>query len=294
MITLKKELHPRNKHLNPYDFPQLITVCPDLVPFVILNKDGKETIDFSNPVAVKTLNQAILKFFYHINWDLPSNYLCPPIPGRADYIHYIADLLGSTHGNVIPLGNQIKLLDIGVGANCIYPLIGQSEYGWHFVGTDINAEAVKLAKETIKHNSLEEKIEIRLQPSPCHIFKGILKDKNEYFSLTMCNPPFHSSASQAQMGTQRKWKNLNVKTNALNFGGQSNELWCPGGEVAFIIRMIEESKDVNCPWFTTLVSKADHLPKIYQALNRHQTKQIKTIDMSQGQKKSRLIAWSFK
>jgi 23S rRNA (adenine1618-N6)-methyltransferase len=39
----------------------------------------------------------------------------PPIPGRADYIHQIADLLATCNKKVVPTGADIRILDIGVG-----------------------------------------------------------------------------------------------------------------------------------------------------------------------------------
>ncbi|MES2344886.1 MAG: 23S rRNA (adenine(1618)-N(6))-methyltransferase RlmF [Chlamydiota bacterium] len=281
----KTELHPRNRHRGHYDFKKLIECCPDLAQFVAKNRYGNESIDFTNLFAVKTLNKALLKFFYHITWNLPDNFLCPPIPGRADYIHHVADLLS------LSKDKNVRILDIGVGANCIYPLIGHQEYGWSFVATDIDPLALSIAEGIIKENNLTDAIELRLQKSPSHIFKGIIKD-HETFDLSMCNPPFHASKSDAQAGTNRKWKNLKVKTKTLNFGGQSNELWCPGGEIEFIKRMIEESVHVKCTWFTTLVSKKSNLPSIYRALEHINACEVKTIPMGQGQKISRLVAWS--
>lgn len=292
MAQQKTELHPRNRHRALYDFKELIESCPDLTQFVAKNSYGNESIDFANPIAVKTLNKAILKLFYNITWDIPEHFLCPPIPGRADYIHYIADLIGSTNRAILTEGKKISVIDIGVGANCIYPLIGHREYGWSFVGTDIDPLAISIAESTVAQNNLGEAIEIRLQKSSTNIFQGILHDDTAY-DVSMCNPPFHASRTEAQVGTHRKWKNLKVKTKALNFGGQSNELWCPGGEVAFIKLMIEESAHVNCKWFTTLVSKASSLVPIYRALEKARPKEIKTVDMGQGQKKSRFVAWTF-
>ena len=92
-------MHPRNKHVGRYDFEALTKSVPDLAAFVTLNPLKEQTIDFSNPEAVKALNRALLKTFYGVNrWDIPPGYLCPPVPGRADYIHYTADLLSSTNG----------------------------------------------------------------------------------------------------------------------------------------------------------------------------------------------------
>ena len=292
MAHLKTELHPRNRHRGPYDFKLLIEHCPDLAKYVAINAYGNESIDFTSPVAVKTLNKALLKLFYNITWDLPEPFLCPPIPSRADYIHYVADLLEASSGGVIPLDKKVSVLDIGTGANCIYPLLGHKEYGWSFVAAEIDPLAISIASQVIQQNGLTDVIEIRLQKNPSHIFEGILKDHST-FDISICNPPFHSSPAEAEAGTKRKWKNLKVKTNSLNFGGKSSELWYPGGEVAFIKHMIEESVHVNCKWFTTLVSKTTSLPKIYHALEKAKVSEVRTIPMGQGQKKSRIVAWTY-
>lgn len=291
MSPHKPQLHPRNRHNNLYDFKQLVAGTPDLAKYLTITPAGNESIDFSNPVAVKMLNKAIIKVYYNIEWSLPGTYLCPPIPGRVDYLHYIADLLSESRMGLIPRGEKITVLDIGVGANCIYPLLGSREYGWSFVGTEINLESIAIAKDLIEKNQLSHSIEIFHQKSPISIFEGLSKDL--YFDVTMCNPPFHASHAEARKGSSRKRENLRIKSKQLNFGGRENELWCPGGEVAFITRMIEESPKVKSRWFTTLVSKQTSLPDIYKALNRFENVEVRTIPMGQGQKKSRIVAWTF-
>jgi len=310
MLPKKKEhpkeksgLHARNQHRERYDFKQLVSSCPALGKFVKLNNYRDESIDFFNPEAVKMLNKALLQHYYQISyWDIPKHYLCPPIPGRADYIHYIADLLGSRNPadqeNKIPRGNKIKCLDIGVGANCVYPIIGNKEYGWSFVGTDIDPVAIASANKIVRMNpGLKEQIVCRLQPNAKDIFKGIIQ-KDERFDLTICNPPFHGSFAEARTGTLRKLRNLKQKpitAPILNFGGQHNELWCEGGEEKFVANMIYQSKDFSssCFWFSTLVAKQAHLKNTYQALNMAEAVAIETIPMSQGNKASRIVAWTF-
>lgn len=296
---IKTELHPRNKHRGRYNFDELIHVSPELAAFVAPNKYGNTSINFFDPKAVKTLNSALLKFHYKINyWDIPDDYLCPPIPSRADYIHNIADLLASKNNNKIPKGKHIRCLDIGVGANCVYPIIGVSEYGWNFVGSDIDASAISSAIEIVARNTaIKDTIELRLQALPRHIFKGIIKP-DERFDITICNPPFHASLKEAEAGSIRKIKNLTKKKTAkpvLNFGGKSNELWCDGGEAKFVKDMIYESRrfKTQCFWFSTLVSKASHLKSIYKVLENVEAKVVKTLPMGQGQKTSRIIAWTF-
>ncbi|MCX6225411.1 MAG: 23S rRNA (adenine(1618)-N(6))-methyltransferase RlmF [Bacteroidia bacterium] len=295
----KPGLHPRNPHRFRYDFPKLIESCPELAAFVARNKHGNESIDFANPDAVKTLNKALLKHFYGItDWNIPENYLCPPIPGRADYIHHIADLLAAGNNGEIPRGEQVKVLDIGVGANCVYPIIGRKEYGWSFVGTDIDPIAIESARKIVEMNSvLKGKVELRMQPVVADVFRGIVLPE-EQFDLSICNPPFHSSMEEASSATQRKISNLtqrkNIKT-VQNFGGQNIELCYVGGEEAFVRRMIQQSSRIptQCKWFSTLIAKSDHLPAVYKSLEIARAKEVRTIDMAQGQKVSRVVAWRF-
>ena len=295
----KTNLHARNPHRFPYDFDQLILANEALAAFVLINKYNNKTIDFSDANAVKMLNKALLKQFYGIGyWDIPQNFLCPPIPGRADYIHYMADLLASSNNGVIPMGNTISVLDIGVGANCIYPIIGQKEYGWHFTGSDIDAKSIASANKIIAlNNGLTNLIQCRLQSDSNTVFQGIIKE-NEAYDFSLCNPPFHESADSAASGTKRKWRNLGYKKTknaTLNFGGQHAELWCDGGEEGFIKKMVSESLKFSksCFWFSTLVSKSSSLPAIYYALKKVGVLDVKTINMTQGNKLSRIVAWTF-
>jgi len=292
-------LHPRNRHQGLYDFPQLVQTSPALGKFVSANAHGDLSIDFSDPNAVKELNRALLADHYGIRvWDIPPHALCPSVPGRADYIHYLADLLASANDGVVPKTKTLQMLDIGTGASCIYPLIGHSEFGWRFVASDINATSLASAQAILDANPLLAKqITLRLQASPTAIFNGVVRD-DDWFDLAMCNPPFHASIAEAQEGARRKWNNLGRivdETPHLNFGGQEAELRCPGGEQAFIQRMITESALIptRCFWFSSLVSKSASLPGIYAELKRVNVLAHRTIDMRQGQKKSRLVAWTF-
>lgn len=295
----KTTLHPRNPHRFRYNFEKLIPNFPELKQFVFTNEHNSETIDFANPDAVKALNKAILISDYDIqNWDIPSSYLCPPIPGRADYIHYIADLLAKSNNEIIPEGENVIGLDIGIGANCIYPIIGNESYQWSFVGTDIDEKAIQNCKKIISENpKLIDAISLQLQVEPRFIFKNIILPEDK-FAFTICNPPFHASQDEATKQSLRKVNNLEDKKSSkplLNFGGQNAELWCSGGEIGFITQMIYES--VKYPlqvfWFTTLVSKKDNLKSIYKTLNKVGAVEIKTIEMAQGQKTSRFVAWTF-
>lgn len=296
---VKSQLHPRSKHRGRYDFNALSESFPAIKEFVKPNKFGDESIDFSDPKAVITLNKALLKHHYGIDhWLIPEGYLCPPIPGRADYIHHIADLLGESNYGNVPVGDSVIVLDIGVGANCIYPMLGAIEYGWSFIGSDIDPIAVQNSKAIVDQNEvLNGKIDIRLQANPKDVLYGTIMVEDRV-DLTICNPPFHASEEEALAGTNRKLKNLKLqKPDKLvkNFGGSNGELWCDGGEKRFIRNLIHESKKFSSSvfWFSTLVSKQSNLKTIYGALKTAEAVEVKTIPMGQGNKSSRIVAWTF-
>ncbi|MDT0294782.1 23S rRNA (adenine(1618)-N(6))-methyltransferase RlmF [Mesonia ostreae] len=295
----KTRLHARNKNRERYDLEALIKVKPELKAHIKLNKFGVESIDFSNPLAVKLLNQALLQHYYGIkNWNFPDENLCPPIPGRADYIHHIADLLAENNKDKIPTGNKITSFDLGVGSSCIYPIIGVVEYGWKFIASDVDSTSIASAKNIVNSNpSLKKNIDCRLQKDPRNLFKGILNEEDK-IDVVVCNPPFHASLEEAQKGTRRKVKNLSgkkIKTPQLNFSGMTNELIYEGGEVKFIQNMIWESRNFakNIYWFSTLVSKKAHLKGIHTLLKKVEAKEIKEIPMGTGNKSSRIVAWTF-
>ena len=297
--TIKERMHPRNRFRMGYDFQRLGAANPSLAAFVRPNAYGDASIDYADPRAVKALNQALLKDAYGLQgWDVPEGYLCPPIPGRSDYVHSVADLLSGGKESAIPRGPSVRVLDIGMGANVIYPLIGASEYGWSFVGSEVDPRALRWASKLIASNpAVADRIECRLQPNPRDTFKGIVQP-GEIFDVSMCNPPFHGSAAEAMAGNERKRRNLGApKTSdqALNFGGRAAELWCPGGELGFVLRMIAQSAEFRdqCRWFTTLVSKSALLPRLHEVLGEVGARDARVIEMAQGQKQSRLLAWTF-
>lgn len=297
MSTAKKvtkiELHPKNKHRGQYDFERLVECYPELSKYLKQTAYSNTSIDFFNPNAVKALNKSILKCYYNINfWDIPPNYLCPPIPGRADYIHYAADLIAGADQS------KVSCLDLGVGASCVYPIIGNAEYGWSFIGSDIDQQALASSQKIIEKNaSLNGKVELRLQLNNTQLLKGVIK-KNESIDLVICNPPFHASAAEAKKAATKKLRNLSkkkVETPLLNFGGQQNELWCPGGEFQLVKNLIHESSQFseNCKWFTSLISKSQHLKPLLAELEKVNPTKVKIIAMQTGNKISRILSWSF-
>lgn len=286
----KPTLHPKNVHQTGYDFAALEKAFPALSEFVLTNEHKITTIDFGNAKAVKALNTSLLRTHYGIKyWVFSDKNLTPPVPSRANYIHYLADL--------IPANTTTKpttILDIGTGASCIYPLLGHAIYDWNFVGTEIDAYALKSAKNIVDKNQLSTKIDIRLQNDKNNMFKSIVKT-DERFYASMCNPPFYASQEEAKEANTQKIKGLGKESVARNFSGMHHELWYTGGEKAFLHNYLYQSSLIKtqCFWFTTLVSKKKNVKSMYASLEKLGAKEIKTIPMQQGNKISRIVAWTF-
>lgn len=280
-------MHPKNPFAEDYDFDKLILQHAALTQFVFVNEYGNKTIKFGDKQAVKALNSALLKVHYDIIWDIPENNLCPPIPGRLDYLLHIADLIQKPN---------IRLLDIGTGANLIYPILGTCHFNWHCTGSEVNLESLKNAQEIINKNDKLRKTELRHQKFKDKILEHIMQADDD-FDVVVCNPPFFKSSFDAQQKNKRKVYNLQLKEiDTQNFGGHSNELWFKGGEEAFVKRMALESTQFKnqVHWFTSLISKKENLRNIKKAVDKTFPAEVRVIDMELGNKKSRFIAWTFR
>lgn len=280
-------MHPKNPFISDYDFDRLVDKHPPLKQFVFINDYGNKTIKFGDKEAVKALNTGLLKTYYGLSyWDIPQNNLCPPIPGRLDYLLYISDLIPK---------KQLRLLDIGTGANLIYPILGCRHFNWECTGSEVNLDSLKNAQAIIAKNTVLENIELRHQPFKNKILENLVLPE-DYFDVVVCNPPFFKNKTEAIRRNQRKVNNLGLReADSQNFGGLSNELWYKGGETAFIKKMAAESilyKD-QIHWFTSLVSQKENLKDIKRAVNKTAPITVRVINMDQGNKKSRFIAWSF-
>lgn len=281
-------MHPKNPFNISYDFDSLIKQHPPLSNFTFVNKFGNKSIQFSDQKAVKALNAGLLKSHYGLDyWDIPDNNLCPPVPGRLDYLLHIADLIPKT---------ELRLLDIGTGANLIYPILASCHFGWNCTASEVDKDSLKNAQEIIDKNSKLGKVSIRPQQFKNSILEHIILP-NDDFDIVICNPPFYKNRFEAEQKNRRKSKNLNLNEDeGLNFGGRSNELWYKGGEETFIKKMISESLQYKeqVHWFSALVSRKENLKNIKRAVNKTLPTNFKIIEMEQGNKKSRFVAWTFR
>jgi len=192
-------VHPKNPFNHDYNFETLIAEYPPLKPFVFENEHGNYTIKFADHEAVKALNAALLKAHYGItHWYIPENNLCPPIPGRLDYLLHVADLLPE---------KEIYLLDIGTGANLIYPILATRHFNWKCTASEVNLDSLHNAQEIITKNESLKNIDLRHQQFKTHILEQIIRPPD--FLMWQCAiRPFLKTGpmpNRATVGNLKIW-----------------------------------------------------------------------------------------
>eukprot|EP00890_Picochlorum_soloecismus_P005147 jgi/Picsp_1/5633/NSC_02992-R1_ribosomal rna large subunit methyltransferase f len=316
-----RSMHPKNIYsVQQPDFGKLAELYPSLKQYLVKQcKAGskekqdikiKYTIEFTNPDACRELVKAQLHHDFKITWDLPSSYLIPPLANRLNYLCWLHDLfqLWVPERDDFYWGREndcIKILDIGCGANLIYPLLGSSYFGWCFVGADVNSDALQQAVKNREANlDIAPLIVLRrVEYQTCQEGKQATSDQHErifsgcgsgilscainntdgVFHASMCNPPFFSSEEEAG------------RNPMTDYGGTSVEMVYPGGEESFVRNMIRDSRSISdrIVWFTTMVGKKSTLKIARKMIHDFGHTVVRTTEFIQGKTSRWAIAWSF-
>ncbi|RHY63129.1 hypothetical protein DYB30_002127, partial [Aphanomyces astaci] len=237
------------------------------------------------------LTRALLHRDFGITtWHVPLNRLCPPLPNRLNYIHWIEDLILFSQSSYVSTEDApIWGVDIGTGASVIYPLLGHSLNQWRFLATDVDAESIEYAAANLRSNHLEHVIHLEtvadghdaaILPT-ASIQRRCRHDGPVLF--TMCNPPFFDSIDQAD---------TNPRTACT---GSASEMTTPGGEVAFVTRMIQDSLLLTSQvrWYTSLIGRKSSLRPLLAILRSHGIPNMRTTEFLQGRTTRWGLAWSF-
>lgn len=279
-------MHPRNIYAASPDFVALARSYPPLRPYVFLTHTGP-SIDFKNPIAQRRLTEALLRIDFDISLSLPENRLCPPIPNRLNYVLWIQDIIRETAPDVA----VVRGIDIGTGASTVYPLLAcRLEPTWQFVATDVDKDSLTSARENVSRNHLSDRVIItETSPSKPLLFP-LEKDTTSMYEFTMCNPPFYSSTEEMAQSAETK----EFGPNAVCTGAEV-EMITPGGEVAFVSRIIMESlrHKARCRWYTSMLGKMISLHEIVSLLRNNLVDNYAITEFVQGQTRRWAIAWSF-
>ena len=107
----------------------------------------------------------------------------------------------------------------------------------------------------------------------------------------MCNPPFYASEEEQLLAAAFKKRPPHSACT-----GAAIEMVTPGGEIAFVSRMIVESKKLNdlCQWYTSMLGKYSSVEVILDRLGKAGVHNWAVRDLVQGNKTKRwAVAWSW-
>ena len=251
-----------------------------------IEKYGEFSFDWSNNNLSLLMTKSILNYYFNIKYyDIPNNFLIPPVPSRLIYINVIQSLL--TLFKVFDK-NEIIGVDIGTGANIIYPILGNKIYNWKFICSDINDEAIKNGKRIINENKLENGIKLIKQKYKYNIFLGILNREKKY-AFTMCNPPYYDYQDEIKIEDSKRDCEYNF-----------DEIYYKNGEIGFFERYFEESIyfSKNVFLFSFLIGKKSNAEKIFDKIinMKEDNIKVKICDMKRiknGNNIRYIIYWSF-
>ena len=109
--------------------------------------------------------------------------------------------------------------------------------------------------------------------------------------FTMCNPPFYTSTADLLLSAAAKSRPPHSACT-----GADVEMVTAGGEIAFVSRMIDESKILGerCQWYTSMLGKYTSVETIVERLVTAGIHNWAVKDLIQGNKTRRWsVAWSW-
>lgn len=107
----------------------------------------------------------------------------------------------------------------------------------------------------------------------------------------MCNPPFYTSPEDLLASAAAKSRPAHSACT-----GAEVEMVTPGGEVAFVSRMIDESVTLKTriQWYTSMLGKLSSVNKVVEKLKSVGLDNWAVTEFIQGQKTRRwAVAWSW-
>ncbi|KIW14116.1 hypothetical protein PV08_06897 [Exophiala spinifera] len=285
---------PDDIYRRDVDFTALALQYPDFAKRLKFNRQ----LDFSDPESVRQLTKALLHRDFNLVIDLPEDRLCPPVPNRFNYILFIQRLLDTTspdfHEGFDP-DRQVIGLDIGTGSSAIYPLLAcRQRPRWLFLFTEIDGKNQRYALKNTATNNLQTRIkQLDTDASGDQLIPSTEIERFDRIDILMTNPPFYESESSMLESARSKSRPANSSCT-----GAPVEMITPGGEVAFVARLVDESKRPasrsRIQWSSAMLGKLSSVGCIVDHLRGQGCTNYAVTEFVQGQKTRRwCVAWSW-
>uniref|UniRef100_G3U5Q4 U6 small nuclear RNA (adenine-(43)-N(6))-methyltransferase n=1 Tax=Loxodonta africana TaxID=9785 RepID=G3U5Q4_LOXAF len=291
-MALSKSMHARNRYKDkPPDFAYLASKYPDFKQHVQINLNGRVSLNFKDPEAVRALTCTLLREDFGLSIDIPLERLIPTVPLRLNYIHWVEDLIGHQDSDRSTLRRGI---DIGTGASCIYPLLGATLNGWYFLATEVDDICFNYAKKNVEQNNLSDLIKAQVVKVPQKtLLMDALKEESEIiYDFCMCNPPFFANQLEAKGVNSRNPRR--PPPSSVNTGGIT-EIMAEGGELEFVKRIIHDSLQLKkrLRWYSCMLGKKCSLAPLKEELRIQGVPKVTYTEFCQGRTMRWALAWSF-
>jgi 23S rRNA A1618 N6-methylase RlmF len=247
------------------------------------------------------LTRALLKTYLDIQLPyLETNHLCPPVPNRFFYLHWI-------HSQLLQRKSQLGM-DIGAGATAIYSLLAAKFFECLMFTTEIDPVAADMAHQNIKANQLENRIHVTTvapshsqdaQQPPGGPLERALAGLEQYMvhhqgqipttiDFVMTNPPFYDPKSveltNPRAGDGRARTAMTVSEGSY-----------PGGEVGFVTEIFADSlrRRRSAKWFSSMLGKKTSLLHLQKMLTHVLgPAHIRVTEYEPGQYTRWFLAWT--
>uniref|UniRef100_A0A8C4PY72 U6 small nuclear RNA (adenine-(43)-N(6))-methyltransferase n=1 Tax=Eptatretus burgeri TaxID=7764 RepID=A0A8C4PY72_EPTBU len=269
-MALDRAMHPRNRYRDkPPDFSFLASKYPDFSQYIHVDLAGNVKLNFKDPEAVRALTCTLLKEDFGLTVEIPLQRLIPTIPLRLNYIHWVEDLMETMGIKAQGPGSHafIRGIDIGTGTSCIYPLLGATMNGWHFLATEVDDVCYSHACCNVERNRLQDLIQVVKVPEKTLLLEALKENPSVMYDFCMCNPPFFATAEEAKGAKSRSAHR--PPPSSVNTGGNT-EILAEGGELEFVRRIIQDSLHLmkRLRWYTCMLGKKCSLAPLKEELRR--------------------------
>lgn len=283
-------MHARNRYKDkPPDFAYLASKYPDFKQHVQPSLNGRVSLNFKDPEAVRALTCTLLREDFGLSIDIPLERLIPAVPSRLNYIHWVEDLIGHQDSDKSTLRRGI---DIGTGASCIYPLLGSTLNGWYFLATEVDDMCFNYAKKNVEQNNLSDLIKVVKVPQKTLLMDALKEESEIVYDFCMCNPPFFANQLEAKGVNSRNPRR--PPPSSVNTGGVT-EIMAEGGELEFVKRIIHDSLQLKkrLRWYSCMLGKKCSLAPLKKELRIQGVPKVTYTEFCQGRTMRWALAWSF-
>lgn len=245
--------------------------------------------------AVRCATDVLLRHHFQLRVTLPREHLLPHLTLRLNYVHFLEDLLGGEWRR--DQACAFHGIDIGAGASCIYPLLLRRLHPEvRLLATELNPASFALAARNWHANFGDAAVPLPPLDGDADAYAAAAFDLRRVRSgelllaalrdgeralFCMCNPPFFDSVEAKATHGKR------------SFAAVESEVATPGGELAFVLQLVDESLQLRARvgTYTTMLGRSSTLAPLLKRLRECADVEAHGSDTFWQGRMSRPVVW---